>query len=370
MRAFAHYGAVHSVARAHALDFGVVRFLQHGSAVAAIAGLNGAHLRERAITVKWGSAAPPAATVTAAPAAPLGQAPNPAHTPWLGFLGMPQMPPSRPPPGVPRGATAAASAANGSSGLGFGWAQALGLGVQAAGPQPAARPAHLPPNGALRHPVAPMPPSPLSYLANGSAAHPGTAFPGAPVWGRPPASAPANAPAPAPPQANGWVPSYLTLAASGAAAAPAAVQAGGWEALAVPPVTAALPLPGWALQGRAHALAPGGAPADPAPQSPMGGALGGSGLLEWCPLPGQPQARQPAAGEAGAAGKASVPGFSLFARAGPLEGLMHRAGAQGPGMPAEFGPQGAFGFPQQDALRARMSFCGMDALSSSAHPKT
>ncbi|KAK9841820.1 hypothetical protein WJX81_005171 [Elliptochloris bilobata] len=67
VRVFARFGAVHSVARARALDFGVVRFLQHGAAVAAIAGLNGAFLRERAVIVKWGSAAPAAATVAAEP---------------------------------------------------------------------------------------------------------------------------------------------------------------------------------------------------------------------------------------------------------------------------------------------------------------
>lgn len=395
VRAFARYGAVHSVARARALDFGVVRFLKHSSATAAIAGLNGAHLRERAVTVKWGSAAPPAATVAAAPhmaaanmaaaaaAVPLGQAPSPVQTPLFGFLGRPQLPPRGPLPGGPANTAAATGTTNGFSGLGIGWAQALGLGGQAGWPTSAARPAGLPLNSALGHPVAPMHPVTLGYPANGGAAHPATLghpgngstprpvppFSGAPAWGRPPTSAPDSAPAPAAPQANGWVPSLFRPAAGGAAAAPAAAQAGGWAGT---PVTTGQPLPGWALQARAQASTPGGAPGDhPTPHSPMGGALGGSGLLEWGPLPGQLQARPPAAGAADAAGKACVPGFSLFARAGPLEGLMHQARVQGSGMPGEAGPHpGALVFPQQHALRAGMDFCGMGALSPSALPKT
>ena len=394
VRAFARYGAVHSVARARALDFGVVRFLKHSAAAAAIAGLNGAHLRERAVTVKWGSAAPPAATVAAAPhmaaasmaaaaaAAPLGQAPSPVQTPLFGFLGRPQLPPRGPPLGVPASTAAATGTANGFSGLGIGWAQALGLGGQAGWPTSATRPAGLPLNSALGHPVAPMHPVTLGYPANGGAAHAATLghpghgpaphpvppFSGAPAWGRPPTSAPDSAPAPAAPQANGWATSLFRTPAGGAAAAPAAAQAGGW---AVPPVTTGQPLPGWALQGRAQAPTPGCAPGNPTPQSPMGGALGGSGLLEWGPLPGQLQARPPAAGEAGAAGKACVPGFSLFARAGPLEGLMHQARVQGPSMPGEAAPHaGGLMFPQQHALRAGMDFCGMGALSPSALPKT
>lgn len=352
VRAFARYGAVHSVARARALDFGVVRFLKHSAAAAAIAGLNGAHLRDRAVTVKWGSAAPPAATVAAAPhmsaastaaaaaASPFGQAPSPAQTPLFGFLGRPQVPPRGPMSGGPASTAAATGTANGFSGLGIGWAQALGLGGQASWLPSATRPAGLPLNSALGHPVAPMHPVTLGYPANGGAAHPATLghpgnapapypvppFSGAAAWGRPPTSAPDSAPAPAAPQANGWAPSLFRPAAGGAAAPPAAAQAGGW---AVPPVTTGPPLPDWALQARAQAPAPGGAPGDPTPRSPMGGALGGSGLLEWGPLPGQLQARPPAAREAAAAGKACVPGFSLFARAGPLEGLMHPGAGAG-----------------------------------------
>ena len=388
VRAFARYGAVHSVVRARALDFGVVRFLKHSAAAAAIAGLNGAHLRERAVTVKWGSAAPPAATVAAAPhmaaasksapaaTAPLGQGANPAQTPLFGLLGRPQAPPMGSMPGGPASATAATGTANGFSGLGIGWAQALGLGVQASWPTSAARPAGLPLNSALGHPVAPMHPVTLGYPANGSAAHPATLghpgkgpapypmplFSGGVPGARPPTSAPDSAPAPAAPQANGWAPSHFRTVATDAAAAPAGSWAG-------PQVTTGLPLPKWAPQARAQAPMPC-ALGDPAPHSPMGKALGGSGL-EWGPLPGQLQARPPAAGGAGAAGKASVPGFSLFARAGPLEGLMHQARVQGPNMAGEAGPHpGALASPQQHALRAGMDFCGMGALSPSALPKT
>lgn len=302
VRTMARFGAVHSAARARALDFCVVRFMQHGAAVAAIVGLRGAHLRYCALDVKWGRPAPAGAgaAAAAAPASPAGLAPEapaaqraPADPQQqgaeaLGCLGLPRL-----------GGAAGSSAA---------WQLAVGPA-----PGPGGGPGGLPG-------VRTLPVNPAASLTAG---------------GRPPGRD-------AHPPPNGAGP---TLAG-------ALRGAGGGAAPAPPP--ASLPMPAWLVHGPRGAALAAQRPAHE-PGSPAAGALparlGADGALAWGLHPGgvQPSAG-PAGGKPGQAYARGPPGFSLFAHAGPLEGLQRaHSGAE-------------FCFPLREAVPVTMAFLGGAAL--------
>ena len=406
VRMFKRFGGVHSITRAAALDFAVLRFLQHGAAVASIAHLQGVFLRDRQLTVKWGvPSAPPAvplplsaaaatmppvpAPASAGPGPAVGRVPCPGQAPLVGFLGMPQLGPDAHRPAAQR--TGADCATGRAVGLGFewgqaagpstggagtdggpaveggGWGQAEGLGGAGVGVSGrsggsglgwgqgvrpgagsmqgglmAACPAGLGENGALGAPITKLQPVTMGYPAPVSgpwlaATVQGVlwqSFLGESSWMQPPTGVTVSTPpptaVPSAPQANGW--------AAGPAAAPPVVlakvfQVGPPVAPSVVPSASSLPLPGWIQGGSALRPPADNTPLGAAPPgNPMGGVLGGDGRLGWGLLPGQQHpnpksaALQPlAVGEAGKAGAARAtsapPSFSLFATAGPLQGL-------------------------------------------------
>lgn len=402
---FKRFGGVHSIARAAALDFAVLRFLQHGAAVASIAYLQGAFLRDRQLTVKWGfpSASPAlpmpvsaaAATLPSVPAPASaglgpagGQVPGPGQAPSVGFLGLPQLGADT---HKPAAQLTGADCANGrSAGLGLGWGQAAGPSTDGAGTDGgpageggawgqaeglggagvgasgrigdlglgwgqgvrqgaggmqgglmAACPAGLGQNGALGAPITKWQPVTMGYPAPVSTPWPAAtmqgvswqSFLGGSSWMQPPTGTTVSTPPPtampSAPQASGW--------AAGPSAAPPVVLAkvfhfGPAVAPSVVPSASSLPLPGWIQGGSALRAPEDSTPLGAAPLgNPLGGVLGGGGRLGWGLLPGQQHPNpkstlQPlAVGEAGKAGAARATGaplsFSLFATAGPLQGL-------------------------------------------------